>query len=287
MNGMQESGVLACAKHFPGHGDTDSDSHKTLPVVDHTKARIDTVDLIPFKRLIDAGVASVMVAHLNIPSLDSTENRASTLSPYVVDTMLRQQLNFSGLTFTDALNMKGVSSFYESGALEVAALQAGNDILLFPEDIPAAFKAIKKAIQDSLLTEDRINQSCHKILKAKEWLGLTSDVQLDTLNVLNRAQNDDTEFLIRRLEEGALTLLKNTDEEIPIAELKNQKIAVLTLGNSDSEAFVNQLKRYANVNTFDTGMDEASDFDRLIISIHKSNASPGNLIKLQLLKKKL
>ena len=280
MNGMQESGVLACAKHFPGHGDTDSDSHKTLPVVDHTKARIDTVDLIPFKRLIDAGVASVMVAHLNIPSLDSTENRASTLSPYVVDTMLRQQLNFSGLTFTDALNMKGVSSFYQSGALEVAALQAGNDVLLFPEDIPAAFTAIKKAIQDSLLTEDRINQSCHKILKAKEWLGLTSDVQLDTLNVLNRAQNDDTEFLIRRLEEGALTLLKNTDEEIPIAELKNQKIAVLTLGNSDSEAFVNQLKRYANLHNFDTGMDEASDFDRLIISIHKSNASPWKSYKI-------
>ena len=251
MNGMQESGVLACAKHFPGHGDTDSDSHKTLPLVDHTKARIDTVDLIPFKRLIDAGVASVMVAHLNIPLLDSTENRASTLSPYVVDTMLRQQLNFSGLTFTDALNMKGVSSFYESGTLEVAALQAGNDVLLFPEDIPAAFTAIKKAIQDSLLTEDRINQSCHKVLKAKEWLGLTSDVQIDTLNVLNRAQNDDSELLIRRLEEAALTLLKNTNQEIPISELKNQKIAVLTLGNSDSEAFVNQLKRYANVHKFD------------------------------------
>ena len=105
----------------------------------------------------------------------------------------------------------------------MAALQAGNDVLLFPEDIPAAFTAIKKAIQDSLLTEDRINQSCHKILKAKEWLGLTSVVQIDTLNVLNRAQNDDSELLIRRLEEAALTLLKNTNQEIPISELKNQK----------------------------------------------------------------
>lgn len=280
MNGMQESGVLACAKHFPGHGDTYSDSHKTLPLVDHTKARIDTLDLIPFKRLIDAGVASIMVAHLNIPSLDSTENRACSLSPYVVDTMLRQQLNYSGLIFTDALNMKGVSSFYQSGALEVAALKAGNDVLLFPEDIPAAFTAIKKAIQDSLLTEDRINQSCHKILKAKEWLGLTSDVQIDTLNILKRAQNDESELLIRRLEESALTLLKNTDEEIPVSDLKNQKIAVLTLGNSDSEAFVNQLKRYANLHTFDTAIDEASDFDRLIISIHKSNVSPWKSYKI-------
>ena len=170
--------------------------------------------MIPFKRLIDSGVASVMVAHLNIPSLDSAENRASTLSPYVVDTMLRQQLNFSGLTFTDALNMKGVSAFYESGELEVAALKAGNDVLLFPENIPAAFTAIKQAIQDSVLTEDRINRSCHKILKAKEWLGLTSAVQLDTLNVLNRAQNENAEFLILRLEAAALTVLKNVDEQI-------------------------------------------------------------------------
>ena len=115
IRGMQDAGVLACAKHFPGHGDTESDSHKTLPVINHSKERIDSVDLIPFKHLIDAGVASVMVAHLNIPSLDSVENRASTLSPYIVDTMLRQQLNFNGLTFTDALNMKGVSYFYESG----------------------------------------------------------------------------------------------------------------------------------------------------------------------------
>ena len=280
MFGMQDSGVLACAKHFPGHGDTESDSHKTLPVINHSKARIDSVDMVPFKHLIDAGVASVMVAHLNIPSLDSIENRASTLSPYVVDTMLRQQLNFSGLVFTDALNMKGVSSFHESGALEVAALQAGNDVLLFPEDIPVAFTAIKQAIQDSVLTEDRINISCHKILKAKEWLGLTSDVQLDTLNVLNRAQNKDSEFLIQRLEEAALTLLKNTDEELPVAELKNQKIAVLTLGNPDSEAFVRQLKRYTKVHTFDMDIDEASDFDKLIVSIHKSNTSPWKSYKI-------
>ena len=280
MNGMQEFGVLACAKHFPGHGDTQSDSHKTLPVINHSKARIDTVDMIPFKRLIHSGVASVMVAHLNIPSLDSAANRASTLSPYVVDTMLRQQLNFSGLTFTDALNMKGVSAFYESGELEVAALKAGNDVLLFPENIPAAFTAIKQAIQDSVLTEDRINRSCHKILKAKEWLGLTSAVQLDTLNVLNRAQNDNAEFLIRRLEAAALTVVKNVDEEIPVAELKNHRIAVLTLGDSDSEPFVRQLKRYAKVHKYDKDIDEASDFDRLIISLHKSNSSPWKSYKI-------
>jgi beta-N-acetylhexosaminidase len=274
MQGMQDAGVLACAKHFPGHGDTESDSHKTLPAINHSKARIDTVDLVPFKQLVDAGIASVMVAHLNIPSLDSTLNRASTLSPFVVDTMLKQQLNFKGLIFTDALNMKGVSRYYESGELEVAALLAGNDVLLFPEDIPTAFLAIKKAIKDSVLTEARINESCLKILKAKEWLGLTKPVVLDTTDVLKRAEISTRLLLTNRLEEAAITLVKNENGNLPIQELKNTKIAVLPLGTSDSEAFITQLKRYTSIHVFDTELDEASDFDQLIISVHKSTVSP-------------
>ena len=287
MQGMQDAGVLACAKHFPGHGDTESDSHKTLPVINHTKARIDTVDLPPFKQLVDGGVASVMAAHLNIPSLDSTLNRASTLSPYVVDTMLKQQLNFKGLIFTDALNMKGVSSYFESGELEVAALLAGNDVLLFPEDIPAAFSAIKRAIRDSVLSVSRIEESCAKILKAKEWLGLIVPVELDTLDVLKRATIKKRILLTSRLEEAALTLVKNKNDNLPIRTLKNKKIAVLTLGGSDSEAFINQLKRYADVQVFDTSIDEPSDFDQLIISVHKSTVSPWKSYKISVFEKEL
>ena len=287
MLGMQDAGVLACAKHFPGHGDTESDSHKTLPVIKHTKARIDTVDVLPFKKLIDGGVASVMVAHLNIPSLDSVFNRPSTLSPFVVDTMLKQQLNFNGLIFTDALNMKGVSSYFESGELEVAALLAGNDVLLFPEDIPAAFKAIKRAIRDSVLTVERIEASCSKILKAKEWLGLTKPVELDTLNVLKRATVKKRTLLTSKLEKAALTLVKNQNDNLPIRTLKNNKIAVLTLGDSDSNAFVNQLKRYADVKVFDTSIDEPSDFDQLIISVHKSTVSPWKSYKISAYEKEL
>lgn len=287
MQGMQQSGVLACAKHFPGHGDTESDSHKTLPIIKHTKARIDTVDVLPFKQLIDGGVASVMVAHLNISSLDSTFNRPSTLSPYIVDTMLRQQLNFNGLIFTDALNMKGVSSYFESGELEVAALLAGNDVLLFPEDIPAAFTVIKRAISDSILTEARIDESCAKILKAKEWLGLTKLVQLDTLHVLERATIKNRNLLTSRLEKAALTLVKNQNDNLPIRSPKNNKIAVLTLGDSDSNAFVNQLKRYAEVKVFDTSIDEPSDFNQLIISLHKSTASPWKSYEISSSEKEL
>lgn len=280
MRGMQDAGVLACAKHFPGHGDTESDSHKTLPIINHTKERIDTVDLVPFRKLLDAGVGSVMIAHLNIPSLDSTENRASTLSPYVVDTLLKQEMNFNGLAFTDALNMKGVSSYYQSGELELEALLAGNDVLLFPEDIPAAFEAIKQALIDSVISVERINESCYKILKAKEWLGLTSPVVLDTANVLGRAQSDESHYLTQRLEEAAITLIKNQGNTIPFSDLKNEKVAVLTLGGDSSVEFVNQLKRYTKVHNFERGVDEASDFDKLIISIHKSNKSPWKSYKI-------
>ena len=173
-----------------------------------------------------------------------------------------------------------MSNYYESGELEVAALVAGNDVLLFPEDIPAAFTAIKKAIQDSVLTIERIEESCAKILKAKEWLGLTKPVVLDTLNVLERAEIFTRLLLTNCLEEAALTLVKNESNSIPIQELKNKKIAVLTLGDFDSDAFVNQLKRYTNVHVFDTELDEASDFDQLIISIHKSTLSPWKSYKI-------
>ena len=280
MQGMQDEGVLACAKHFPGHGDTETDSHKTLPVIMHSKERIDSVDVLPFKQLIDAGIASVMVAHLNIPSLDSNIHRASTLSPYIVDTMLRQQLHFKGLTFTDALNMKGVSSYYESGKLEVEALLAGNDVLLFPEDIPGAFEAIVRALKDSLLLQSRIDESCLKILKAKEWLNLNSFSPLDTLHVLDNAQNMQSKFLINRLEEAALTLVKNEGNILPIQQLYQHSMAVLPLGESDSDSFVNQLKRYTDITVFDPKLHKASDFDQLIISVHKSTQSPWKSYKI-------
>jgi len=279
MLGMQYGGVLACAKHFPGHGDTGSDSHKTLPVIYHDKARIDSVDIIPFKSLIDAGVASVMVAHLDIPALDSTTNRASTLSPYIVDTLLQQDLNFKGLIFTDALNMKSVSAYYESGALEVSALQAGNDVLLFPEDVPAAVQAIKIAISDSLLTEDRINASCHKILKAKEWMGIHRNALVNDVSVRENAQDQHTLYLKRRLEEAALTLIKSEDNILPIIELKDRKLAVLTLGEASGEAFVKQLNRYAKVVVFNPEEDLAMDVDVLFISVHRSNKSPWKSYK--------
>ena len=136
MKGMQDNGVLACAKHFPGHGDTDEDSHKSLPIINHTKERLDTVELVPFKMLIKNGLGSIMVAHLFIPELDNTKNQAVSLSNKVVQKILKDELSFEGLVITDALNMKGVSKYYTPGIVDVKALLAGNDILLFSENVP-------------------------------------------------------------------------------------------------------------------------------------------------------
>ena len=287
MNGIQDLGVLACAKHFPGHGDTESDSHKTLPLVSHDKFRMDSLDLPPFRQLIDRGVASVMVAHLNIPSIDNVSKRASSLSPIIIDSLLIQELNFKGLIFTDALNMKGVSSFYEPGRLEVEALKAGNDVLLFPEDIPAALNAILSAIHDSTLTVDRINLSCHKILKAKEWLNLTNFSSIDSNNIRERTLNIENEILRNEINKNALTLIKNEQDFLPIVSLKNKKIGWLGIGGYSGETFFNQLKKYTSVIDFDEKKDNPKTFDHLIISIHKSNLSPWKSYEISRKEKEL
>ena len=172
MQGLQENNILACAKHFPGHGDTDKDSHKTLPVINHSSYRLKKVELKPFDYLIKNGLASIMTAHLFIPSLDDKDKTPISLSKKVVDGLLTKEMGFKGLKFTDGLNMKAVSDLYDPGYLDVQALIAGNDVLLCAQDVPRAVKMIKKSINDGLLSENDINEKCRKILIAKKWMGL-------------------------------------------------------------------------------------------------------------------
>ena len=169
MQGMQESGILTSAKHFPGHGDTEADSHYTLPVIKHNKRRIQNLEMYPYKFLIDNGLSGVMVAHLNIPSLEKEENRASTLSVEIVQKLLKDKLNFKGLIYTDALNMKGVTDHFPPGRIEIEALKAGNDVLLFPVDLAIGIDSIKAAVQRGEISQKRIDESCKKILKAKYY----------------------------------------------------------------------------------------------------------------------
>ena len=160
MQGLQDENVLANAKHFPGHGDTDTDSHKALPSILHDRQRLDSVELYPFRQLIARGLSSAMVAHMYIPALDSSAEQASTLSRPIVHDLLRKEMGFEGLIVTDALNMKGVSAQFEPGDVELQALLAGNDILLFAEDVPKAVRLIKEAIEDGTIDEKEINRHC-------------------------------------------------------------------------------------------------------------------------------
>ena len=162
--GMQSTGVLANAKHFPGHGDTSTDSHKTLPFLDFSLERLDSIELYPYKKLFESDLASVMIAHLNVPALEPKQGVPTSISYKVVTELLKEKMNFKGLIFTDALNMKGASNYAQPGAIDLAAFIAGNDMLLIPEDIKEAVKKIKQALKNNIVTEERLDHSVRKIL---------------------------------------------------------------------------------------------------------------------------
>ncbi|MFZ6051163.1 glycoside hydrolase family 3 N-terminal domain-containing protein [Halocola ammonii] len=243
MRGLQDNFILANGKHFPGHGDTDTDSHKDLPVIDHDILRLDSLEMYPFKKLMDEGLASIMVAHLNIPALDSTEELASTLSKKIVTDLLRKQMQYEGLVFTDALNMKGVSKYFEPGELDLKALMAGNDVLLFPEDVPVAIDKIEEAVKDGKLTEKEIDEHCMRILKAKKWCGLDSIAPIKTENLYQDLNH--SEFLAnrRKMIEQSITVLTNKNDLIPITDHFKKDMAVVNIGTDQSEDFSEMFSR--------------------------------------------
>ncbi|MBJ60001.1 MAG: hypothetical protein CMP64_05430 [Flavobacteriales bacterium] len=284
MQGLQDGGVMACAKHFPGHGDTDSDSHKTLPIINHTYERLDTVDLIPFKTLIEKGLGSVMVAHLHIPSIDDTDSLASTLSPNIVRDLLKDSLAFKGLVITDALNMKGVSQFYEPGLVDLKALLAGNDILLFAEDVPKAIKKVKEAIVNKEISEDYINLRCRKVLMSKKWFDLDKLVTLDESNLMQDLKAKSYMTINRSLVEKSMTVLQNINDILPLKRLDTLNIAVVSIGEQSSQ-FQKSISNYAPVKTFHLNeehsdeqrkkmLDSLVQYNLVIASVHKSNKHP-------------
>src|SRR5690606_33150032 len=180
MKGLQDNGIMANAKHFPGHGDTDLDSHYTTPIINNSKQQIVDVDLFPYRELIEQGLMSVMVAHLHVPSLGSKSNLPTTLSRSVVTDLLKEEMNFNGLIFTDALNMKGVSNLYKPGEVDLLALLAGNDILLYAEDVPKSKELILNAVKEGQISQQEIDLRVRKVLKAKYWAGLSRRQKVDT-----------------------------------------------------------------------------------------------------------
>jgi beta-glucosidase-like glycosyl hydrolase/CubicO group peptidase (beta-lactamase class C family) len=255
MHGLQDNGVLACCKHFPGHGDTDIDSHLSLPVIKFPRCRLDTLELFPFKKLIDNGIGSIMVAHLSVSALDSSVNSISTLSAKVINTLLKNELGFKGLVFTDALNMKAVSNLFGPGELEAKALIAGNDILLFSENIPAAIKEIKNTVLSGLITQEEIDSRCKKILNVKYRMGLSRTSPVNTKNLLSDLNTIHSDVLKREMVEASLTMVKNENGLIPLNRLDTLRIAAVCTGESDSTIFQKYCGLYSDITNF--GFDPA------------------------------
>lgn len=233
--GMQSGGVIAIAKHFPGHGDTGTDSHRTLPVIGHDRHHLDSMELFPFREAVRKGLQGVMVAHLQVPALDSAPGRPTTLSRAVVTDVLKRQLGFRGLVVTDALNMKGVTQSFTRGELEVEAVKAGNDILLMPADAGEAIRAIKRAVRAGEIPEDQIDRSCRKILMAKRWAGLHDRRPVMTESLMADLNRPEYMSHYRKLVENSLTLVRNRDHVLPLKELQKIRLATVTISGSGLE----------------------------------------------------
>lgn len=278
MKGFQSQGVFSTGKHFPGHGDTETDSHKSLPTIHFSKERLSEVELYPYRKMFHDGLSSVMVAHLNVPSLEPRSNYPSSISYNVVTDILQKELGFKGLIFTDALNMKSVSNFKLPSEINFEAFMAGNDVLLFPADIPSTIEKFKLAYSANLFSEERLAFSVKKILKFKYKAGLNSykPIVIDNLYTdLNSSKNDALQY---ELYENAVTVLKNTTAILPIKNLDKQKIAYVKIGDDSNDAFVSTLKKYAEVTVVeDANLDslqvKLKPFTTVIIGYHKSDVA--------------
>jgi len=286
MKGMQDAGIMACAKHFPGHGDTEVDSHYDLPVISKSLPSLDSLELYPFKQLFKAGVGSVMIAHLAIPAIDNTANHPTSLSKNNVDDLLRDELDYDGLTFTDALEMKGVTKFFPAGEAAVQAIIAGNDMLCLPDDVPAAINAIETAVKKKRIKQKDIDEKVLRVLRAKYDLGLANLQPIETANLLEDL-NARTESIMRQVARNAVTVLRNDASFQP--EKLEKRIAYVGLGATDNTTFGQRLVQGFKADTFllsyksDTAAAaaiarqvKAGAYDAVVIGVHNFSNRPAN-----------
>mgnify|MGYP003670229018 CR=1 FL=1 len=279
MRGMERAGVLSSGKHFPGHGDTATDSHYALPVINFSRQRLDSVELYPYKKLIAAGISSIMVAHLNVPSMEMKKDLPSSLSEQIITGILKEEMGFQGLVFTDALNMKGVTANASDGDVELRAFLAGNDILLMPTEVGKAKEKLLNAFEKGRITEARLASSVKKILKAKFKVGLDRYRPIELNNLYADLNSRDDELIYEKAIENAITVVKNDYYLMGIKNLENKKIAYVKFGDDNSTPFLDELNKYVPVTQINgkdiaTLKDKLTAFNLVIIGLHKSNESP-------------
>src|SRR5688500_1397037 len=277
--GLASAGILACGKHFPGHGDTDTDSHYDLPVITHSMERLRDVELYPFQQMIDAGIPAIMVAHLHVPAIDSTKNLSTTLSSKAINELLRKEMGFKGLVITDGLEMQGVAKHFNSGQVAVMSLEAGNDMLLLPEDIHLAFSTLKEAFSKGRLDIKMLDEKVKRILAVKYSLGLDSLALPNAAIAGKMAFDPYAKGVKHKLIEQAITVVQNKKALIPLVNLTEPKIATLSIGNPQQTPFQTRLNSYIKTNHYNLpksldGVDvqsllvELRKYPRLIVSIH-------------------
>jgi beta-N-acetylhexosaminidase len=285
MKGIEDHGIMATAKHFPGHGDTDSDSHLTLPVINKTYNQLDSLELFPFREMINNGVSGIMAGHLYLPDFDSGFITPATLSVNVISRLLREKMNFHGFIITDALDMQAITKLFKSGEIEVKALLAGNDILLLPQNVETAITSIKLAIDSALIPATLIDEKCRKVLMLKYKAGLSNVKEIPTDNLDKDLHPGSYYILNRRIYKEAITLLKNQYDLIPLNFLDHRKIAALSIGDTMVTTFQQTLGIYAPVDFFnlpasfnsktaDSIQKLLGPYNLIIIGIHNTNHNP-------------
>ena len=269
--GLQDNGVLAAIKHFPGHGDTDVDSHLDLPVVKHSLERLNKIELAPFKALMDKKIGGAMIAHLYVPQLEKEKNIPASISYDIVTNLLKNKFRYEGLVITDALNMNAVAKKYPAGELDLRAFKAGNDVLLFSQDVPTGKKLIKEAIQKGEINEKRLEESVKKILKTKYLLGLQNLRPLSSEGINNALNNDSHAKISEKLYANALTLLKDEKQLFPFRE---KEVYYLPLEEASHEAFLQELSKEIKVKKI--SFKEILSIPEnavVIIGLHKDNST--------------
>ncbi len=269
--GLQDNGVLAAIKHFPGHGDTDVDSHLDLPVVKHSLERLNKIELAPFKALMDKKIGGAMIAHLYVPQLEKGKNIPASISYDIVTNLLKNKFRYEGLVITDALNMNAVAKKYPAGELDLRAFKAGNDVLLFSQDVLTGKKLIKEAIQKGEISEKRLEESVKKILKTKYLLGLQNLRPLSSEGINNALNNDSHAKISEKLYANALTLLKDEKQLFPLRE---KEVYYLPLEEASHEAFLQELSKEIKVKKISSKeIQSIPEKAVVIIGLHKDNST--------------
>jgi beta-glucosidase-like glycosyl hydrolase len=280
MKGMQDNGIMATAKHFPGHGDVNVDSHFDLPVINKSRAALDSLELEPFKALINAGIESIMVAHLSVPAIDDRPKYATSMSPNAVNGLLKKELGFKGISVTDAMDMKAIANYFPQGEANVQAILAGNDMLCLPGEVGQSINKVRAAVKERRIKRSEINARVKKILAAKYKYGLDAPQQIDTTNIIADL-NQSVGTINAAMAQQSLTFLRATNRPI-----LNNKTAYLAFNAKSATAFTTSIASAYGIKVFYTSGKDANElalindslkaYEHVIVGLHGYNRRPAN-----------